>query len=77
VDTGLDQPKFPNSGTKFKNIYIKKKLHIQEPSCMQKGTTRMYLEYTGWMAQNGEFINVRFEITISVEYINSTKCGLV
>jgi hypothetical protein len=44
---------------------------------MQKGTTRMYLEYTGWMAQNGEFINVRFEMTISVEYINSTKCGLV
>ena len=35
------------------------------------------LRYTGWMVQNGEFMNVKFATIISVEYISSTSCGRV
>lgn len=35
------------------------------------------LQYTGWIFQNGEFVKVRLEITTLVEYISSTRGGLV
>ena len=35
----------------------------------------MHLQYTGCMLQAGEFKNVKFEITISSEYRNSTRWG--
>jgi len=39
--------------------------------------TSTWLQYTGWIFQNGEFIKVRLEITTLVEYISSTRGGLV
>lgn len=38
---------------------------------------RTNLQYTGWMAQNGEFTNVTSEITTPVEYMSSMRWGRV
>ena len=38
---------------------------------------KLYLQYTGWMFQNGEFLKITLDMIMLLEFMNSTRFGLV